>query len=316
MPRFSKWFKGLFRQPGYKFLSLMLALGTWLYVQGKEEVDAKIRASIDWSLPEGLLTTEPLPPTLTLSVSGSRSAVRRANRANVSVVVDMTQLGVGDHTIDFSAFPVKGLQSSISLVGYAPFSITRSFDEVSVRQIQLRPVTVGEAPSGYRSGRVELEPSVIEVRGPRGLVLQLEELRTLPIDISTYTSEVELEVELDLPRAVHPTVLRTPIRAHVHVEPIMARRTFEGVTVVVRRAGWFSQTAEVSVELEGPADLVRELKTEELTVLVHLPDTPKTARLQAELGPTEGLRVQVIHPDMERVNVIAIEPPVIGVVRR
>ena len=315
MHRLSQWFKGLFRQPGYKFLSLMLALGTWFYVQGKEEVDAKIRASIEWVEPEGLVTTEPLPRSLTLSVSGSRSAVRRANRANVQVLVDMTRVGVGDHTIDFSTFPVKGLPSSISLVGYAPFSITRLFDEVAVRQVRLSPVTVGEAPAGYRPGRVELDPSVIELRGPRGLVLELEELRTLPIDISTYTSDVEIEVELDLPRAVHPTA-RKPIQARIHVEPIMARRTFQGVTVVVRRAGWFSQTPDVSVELEGPADLVRELETEELTVLVHLPDPPKTARLQAELGPTEGLRVQVIHPDMERVDVIAIDPPLIGVLRR
>ena len=46
---------------GYKLLSALLACSIWLYVQGDEVADAKLKARLVWVLPTGLTTVEQLP---------------------------------------------------------------------------------------------------------------------------------------------------------------------------------------------------------------------------------------------------------------
>ena len=83
------WWSAIVANPWTKLLSFALATGTWLYVQGEEVHETRIKAQIAWTLPEDLVATEPLPTSATLTVNGKRSAARKARESAVRLVVDL-----------------------------------------------------------------------------------------------------------------------------------------------------------------------------------------------------------------------------------
>ena len=81
-----QWIQGLFALPHYKLMALTIALSGWLYVQSSETVEHKVRVGLAWKLPAGMVTTEPLPGSITVALSGSRSAVRQATGQNILLI--------------------------------------------------------------------------------------------------------------------------------------------------------------------------------------------------------------------------------------
>ena len=89
---------------------------------GFEEVqEARLMAQIAWNLPPDLLPEEPLPTSASLTVSGTRSAIRRARGAPVRVVVDLSEMGAGAHEVGLESAAAEGLPSGVEVAAVSPF---------------------------------------------------------------------------------------------------------------------------------------------------------------------------------------------------
>lgn len=299
--------------PWTKLASLLLAAAIWLYVQGEEIHEAKVKARISFVLPPDLLATEPLPMQATLTVRGTRAATRRAQDADVQVPVDLSGLGVGEHGLDLGSFPAQGLPQATEVLAVQPASIRFVLDEVAVRKVRVDPVLVGEPAEGFEIGEVVLEPSVVELSGPRGAMASLREVSTQPIDVSGLRSDVVREVALELPRNVVSDAL--PPLARIPVVSRRGRRELVEIPVDVRgRPDWRVEPAVVSLVLEGPAPTLAGIDPEDVSALVHLPDGPDRGRYEVRLGDAEGARLQIVQPG-EGVSVVSMSPEVLTVVR-
>lgn len=304
---------GIISNPFYKLLSLGIALTAWLYVQGGQLTDVRLRAALEWKLPPGLATTEPLPASVMLTVKGSRSATRRAQRADVRIIADLSEVDVGEHLVDFSSLDIDGLPPTVAVVGYAPSSARLVLDETTTRKVKVTSIKVGDPPRGYAVADVSVEPSVVEIRGPRIVLSDLVEVRTKPLDVSGLTGDAELPVELDLPWGLR-VVGGSWLRARVDVEPLVEARVYEAVPVTVRAEGWAPSHDEVQVTLQGPASQLQAIGADDIAVFVHLPDNPARSSYEASFGPKEGLRLSVVHRG-DDVSAVAVKPSVIQVVR-
>ena len=60
----------------YKVLAVLIAVGAWWYVQASDLDRTSLRVGVVWLEPDGLVTTEPLPQSVLLTVDGSRNALR------------------------------------------------------------------------------------------------------------------------------------------------------------------------------------------------------------------------------------------------
>ncbi len=302
--------------PGYKVLSLLLALTAWLYVQSDTVVETKLRVPVDWAVPDDLGAIEPLPGTATLKLRGTRSAMRRAEEASPRLVMDLAQLGLGAHTLELFPEAVQGLPVGVEAVEVSPSSLSLTLDERVNRRVPVVAEQVGEPAPGFRVEGIVLEPSVVEVRGPRAVIKTLESVSIVPVDVSGMAVDTIVDVQLQPPRAV---VLADEVnaRASVHVVPELEQRVFASVPVTVwRQPGWRADIDVVEITLEGPSGRVRDMTTEDVVAFVHLPDRPTRARYEATLGPERGLRVRVLHPGGDEVRVVSMEPMQVTVSQR
>ncbi len=301
--------------PGYKLISVFVAIGVWWYVQGDEVQDAKVKAPVAWTLPEGLITTEALPPSVTLSLRGTRSATRRAREASVHLPVDLSDIGVGEHSLEFASFVPVGIAPTIEVTGFSPSSVRFVVDEVAVRKVKVEPMWVGDPATGFTIEEVLVAPPVVEVSGPRSVVAGLREVRTQPIDVSGLAKDGVREVTLDVPRGVQ-TNSDAPLEARIRVAATLEERVISGVPVHVwGRHDWRPRTELAEITLQGPSASVRGVSQADVALFAHLPDEPDRARYEVPHGPSEGLRLRVLHPGGDDVRVVSVRPPRITVER-
>ncbi len=306
----------LIAHPAYKLLSVMLALTAWLYVQSNTVVESKLRIPVLWMVPDQLGTVEALPTMATLQLRGTRIAMRNANASAASLTMDLVQLGQGSHQLDLDPLGVRGLPAGVEVESVSPASLRVVLDELVNRRVPVLAEQVGEPAPGFRVEQITIDPSVVEVRGPRALLKGLDAVSITPLDVTGLAADAIVEVQVQPPRAVS-LAEDVHARASVRVVPELEQRVFASVPVEVwRQPDWRSEVDTVEVTLEGPTGLIREMTTEEVVAFVHLPDRPERASYEAALGPERGLRVRVLHPGGEEVRVLSMEPMQIPVVQR
>ncbi len=303
------------RNPAYKILSITVALMAWLYVQGTEVVETTIRARVVWNLPEELATADYLRNYVALTIGGPRNATRRAE--GVRIPINLQDIGPGEHSLDFSSFPVVGLPPNVQVLGITPSSDSFVLDEVARRKVrvEVEDSLVGELAPGWMIASMEITPPVVPIRGPRMVVEDITAVPTETVDISDASSDFERWVDLDLPRGVRH-VGEERVRVRVTLQPEETERTFSEVPVRVwNHQDWTPTTDAVEVVLEGPAAAMGELEEDHVAVFVHLPEDPTQVVYDASHGPREGLRLRVLHGGGEGIRVRSVTPDTVRVVR-
>lgn len=307
----SRWFSN----PWAKLLSVGLATVAWLYVQGEEVREERVKAQIAWTLPEELVSTEPLPTTASVTVRGTRAAVNKAHQAAVRLVVDASSFTEGEHSVDIDGIVADGLPSSVERLGVTPSSVRFVLDRLAVHSVRIQVVMVGDPAPGFAIVSTETDPTVVEVRGPRDAVSALREVPTRPIDVTGLDEDTELDVSLDLPRGVQRSS-QALVRARLTVRSQTEQRRIEAVPVFVwEQEGWRVQPDRVSVLLEGPTARLRELEVDRVAAFVHLPQTPDGDHFDVWFGPKAGVRLEVLHNGGDGVTAVATTPPSVAVDR-
>lgn len=303
--------------PLIKAGSLFVAILAWLYVQGGQVTEVKVRATVDWNriLPPGLATAEPLPQTVALSVKGSRSATRRAQRGEVSLTADLTKLKAGEHEIETASLEVRGMPPGVSVIGFVPPNVHLVLDEEIPRKVRVKPVTVGEPAEGFIVEKLAIEPTVVEVRGPRVVLSDLFEVPTHPIDVSRLTADLEEPVELDLPFAVE-RASGPEVRVRVDIEPVVERRSFDDVRLAVMDPAYKTTIQSVDLVLQGPAAAVRAISSDDVAALILLPEEAKATTFEVGYGPKDGARINIVYPSRDEVRVLSVKPPIVEVTRQ
>ncbi|MCA9494062.1 MAG: hypothetical protein KC621_29240 [Myxococcales bacterium] len=299
----------LVANPWQKVVSVLLAAAIWLYVQGEEVQEVRIATQIAWNLPADLLPDEPLPTSASLTVSGPRSAIRRARKSSLRVEIDLSEQSTGDHEVDLASSANVVLPPQIRLVAIAPSAVRVSLDEVAISRAEIEPTTVGEPAEGWEVSALTLDPRVVELRGARAVMSGLRDVVTRPIDLSGLAVSTTRPVTLDLPRGV-TLATNTVVSARIEVVSRVEERRFEDVPVYVwGDPSWRVSPPRISVLLQGPAVAVRSMGSEEVAAFVHLPDPPERDRYEAWLAEGAAVRVQVMHPGRDGVKVLSITPP-------
>lgn len=308
---------GMFvREWPFKLLALVVAVLAWLWVQSDEVYEDQVKASIHWTLAPGVVAVDPLPGSVAVRVRGTRGAIRRAERADIVMDADITDMGPGEHNLELDPFPVDGLPGALTVLGLAPSGVRFALDTVAERKVRVQPQVVGEPASGYAVDGVTLAPAVALVKGPAVVVDALTEVNTEPIDVSGLAGNATVPVQLDLPRGIQPGD-GTRYQADIAVLALNEERTFAAVPVHVwDDPRYRSVELTVQVQLQGPAAALDAMAPDDLVVLAHLPADPDRARYEVAWGPVDGPRLRVLHAAGPSVRVKAVEPSRVEVVGR
>lgn len=253
------------RNSQYKLLSVVVALTAWLWVQGDQVHEAKVKVPVVWEINQGLMAADQLPENVTLALRGTRAATRKAAEAGIRVRVDISESPVGPQKIEFVDFAPGDLPPGIEVTGYSPSRVAFFLDEVFTKRLAVKAQTVGEPAPGHKIAELKVTPQVIQVRGPRTVVAGLREVTTAGLDVSDMTDNGVRTVSLDLPRAVEMVDASIRLEASIAVVPVVEQRPLNAVPVFVwGRTDWVPSQAVISVTLEGPVDAMQDLTANQI----------------------------------------------------
>jgi YbbR domain-containing protein len=205
---------------GIKVISLLLAIGLWWVVARDPVSEIPVDVAVEFhGIPENLeITTENIPPAQ-VRVSGPERVIHRLRPSDVHLELDMSGARPGERTFDLTPHEVHQ-PYELDVVQIIPSQLRLNFDTRMTRTVDIHPRIVGTPMTGYRVGRVVLDPPVMTVSGPQQRVEAVDGATTDPIDISSNNAQTTFQTRAyvadPLVRVVHPG----PIHVTVMMEKI------------------------------------------------------------------------------------------------
>ena len=299
---------------GYKAASLLFAVLVWVGVQSQHRVEERARATVRWTLPEGMAFVEPPIEVVTLTLEGVQALVRTVPQRALTMEVDLQKASAGDVSVDLGQRPVSGLPEQINVISVSPAQLRLTLDRLLKRRVPVTPATVGKVAEGYRVVALTVTPDRAELEGAATLLRSMDSVPSGEADIGGLRDDQDIEVGLGLRKGLVATKIGRYV-VHVDVEPIIIERRFDFVPVVVQSAGWSSTTPAVSLVLTGPQEAVTAVAADAVTVLVTVPAARTGNSAEARRSRGEGVRYEVVHGAGEAVRVVSVEPPTLKRVR-
>jgi hypothetical protein len=209
-----------------KLLSLLLAVGLWLFVASAERTEITLTVPIEYVGLDGPLTLDgPRRESADVQLQATRWTAERVSPGSVRVRVDLGALREGDNLIHLLPDSVE-TPVGVRVTRVTPAWTTVRAGRPQVRTVQVLPQLQGRPAANHVLGPVVVAPTTVQIKGPRTTIEARSVVETRPVDVSGRREPMTQTVELALPDSVS----------------VVDRRTVD-VTVDIRPEGAMQQRA-------------------------------------------------------------------------
>ena len=202
--------------PGWKLLSLAIALAVWGVVANEPELATFTTAGIEYkNLPEDLeISSEPVS-TVKLELRGPSGQLRGvSDGASPEVILDMSDVRVGERTFPIGDGNVR-LVRGVQLVRAIPSLVRIRFERHAQRTVKVTPRFHDR--DGYEVADYTVNPDSVAVAGPASHIAQIETVVTDTVNVPGRAGAFEYPVNtfLDDPYVRFPDVSRVVVTVTV-----------------------------------------------------------------------------------------------------
>jgi len=181
------WFRSLFFENlGLKLVSLIVAVGFYAFIHGSERAQRTFQVSVVVLMPadsaQRQLLTQ-LPTEISVTLLGARSQLDSMRSETLGAV--QLDLRTGQEQTLFIEPSMLDVPPGMTVENVYPSKLELRWDDVIVRQIPVQVSRTGDPAEGYTvKGSTQIEPEVVNARGPRSIIDVIQYARTVPFDIS------------------------------------------------------------------------------------------------------------------------------------
>jgi YbbR domain-containing protein len=190
--------KILFSNMCVKILSVVLALSMWVYVTYRGQSEMAIDSSIGFkNVPKGLELLRASAKTATLNLRGHERLLKSLRPMDIGVVIDLSNAKRGETTyyLDKNTVVVPG---TVDVLRVEPTSVRVVLDESMVKTLPVKASIIGAPEKGFRITSIDIKPSSVTVEGARTELARIAVLRTEPIDVAGFDSDIKETVRLNI----------------------------------------------------------------------------------------------------------------------
>jgi YbbR domain-containing protein len=299
-------YDALFENLSLKLLSLLCAIGFFVFIRGSERAELRFEVGVAHSDPPDsvrrILVKEP-PTEISVTLRGPRAQLETLQRDLGTLTLDFST-GY-ESVVELKASMLPNLPPGVEVVQMFPSRIDVRWDDVISREIPVQLSVVGQPADGHMiSGAVSSVPVNVTATGPRTVVDLLQTARAAAFDISGVTAGNEEQVlALDLPpQGVEYDVQSVRAFAHIVVEEKTV--PFKAVRVeVVGAPAATTRPETVTVKVKGAGSAVSSIEADQIVPRVELPqdiDLKKHGSLMAKVL----LSIQDVEVDVEPKEVL------------
>jgi hypothetical protein len=259
-----------------KLLSFGFALGFYTFMHGAQDAQRTFQVEVVARTPPettGPLLMAGLPPIVKVTVRGPHA-----------LLDDTRPEDLGALQLDLRTGKIERMELDPALIHTPPGLHAEQieppildfrWEDLTVREIPIQASLTGQPAAGYVvKSAPEVDPPVVHARGPRSLVQVIQVVRADPFDVTGLSAEgTTAPRSLALDRPPHRVTFDVPtaqVKVTVGREEI--DRLFSKIPVQVVGAGRAaSQPSEVDVRVQGPPEIVRALRPDQIIPTVDLP---------------------------------------------
>lgn len=273
-----------------KVTALVLAALLWAVTEAEEPTTQLVPVNLAVAPPEGRVLSFRIPPVQALYAGSSRELIKLfASPPTIRVQLPDTISGASYSLALSTDDLILGRDADVQAQDVQPRTINLILDDVASRTVPVIPLVSIRPDSGFAVfGGVAVIPASVAITGPRGIVEQIDTLRTIPIELTRVTAPIRRGVEID-------TTSLGVVRLSRHSVVILAEvgriseRVVMGVPVRIRGQrgiSWTSEPPAVTVTLSGPANRLAALTRDSIQVIASPQGNgaPETVRLRVS-GP-------------------------------
>jgi YbbR domain-containing protein len=277
-------------------------------------VHKQVSVQVDTGVvPSGLQPGTPILSASTVDVFGAASIVRRVAYADAQVRIDASGLDVSQD-VDLVAHDAS--DAVVDNVQFDPRTVHVAMlvgSQLRTETVPVKPSVVGSPAAGYYISSIDVDPSVVSVRGQADALALLQGFAsTKPISVAGATGDISAKVALDLPSGVTAADQST-IAVVVHLKtPDSTRSVSVGIVPDGARSDriYSLSTPSVIVTLGGATAALNAFDTSTLvgTVSVGALDVG-THTVTITISPPPGIKVLAINPSQITVTVSSVPTP-------
>lgn len=255
------WLRGAFTAHlGFKLLALLLTLTVLLLVgSSDEEREISVRVGVAYVLPQGKVLVSERVDEVRVQIKGPWRRIKRFDERELDqITLDVSKSRGGEVAITPDLVRVP---EGLKVTSITPHAARVAFEDKIEKEVEVLPVIAGRPAHGYAvvAGAVHANPAKVVVRGPRGVVSAMSQVRTQDIAVDGRSRALVAEVTLLPPEGVD-----VDWKGTVEVDvPIAGRWLGTLAVAVVVDGGDAARLAadprEVEVELTGAREAIDRL---------------------------------------------------------
>ncbi|MDH3346074.1 MAG: CdaR family protein [Kiritimatiellaceae bacterium] len=293
-----------------KLICLVLAFVVWQVIRentSKEVVVSDIPVVIRTG--NGHAVLDQSTDVVSVRFRGSRDDIQFLSRDQVAIEIDLTKRTESlRHDMKLSPRYVRA-PSRAHAVDFSPSDVVVTLDREVERVLPVKAAFSGQLPESIQLGNAVCDPASIRIRGAEQKLLELEEIRTVPVRLdgryNSFPTHVAVAVD-------EQSWTASPDRVTVNVELVEqseSRQIEQAVVHMLRGSGDLRLMTvvpeRVAIMLKGNAQRVETLEAQDMFVYVDcsaLTD-PGSYDLPVRVDSPEGVQVDQVAPSMVKVTV-------------
>lgn len=287
-----------------KLLALLIVTVIWFSVAGQMRPASPVtipNVDVEFTnLPPQLAVTSSSESQVKLRVQGPEDVLRELRIAastrsgDLAAFADLSAFREGG--VQIARLQVRGLPEGVTLSEIEPATVRVTLDPMATELVKVEPRLVGSVPDGYKLTRAYVVPEYVTIRGPQGVLEEIDDVSTTTVSLNNRTESFERPVEIDITGA--DITVEDSVVIHVQIEEDYGTREF--TVPVTASGGGQVEPASVTVRLRGPFPALNQIRPSDIAAVA----VPSGDAARQTLAP----QIQVTGPAAPRVEVESVRP--------
>lgn len=269
---------------GLKVISLVLAVGTWYYAVGEENIEVMrvIPLKIQMSSTQ-MTVAEISAKAVQVTLSAPRALIVNLASQDIQAVhkIGSEIKTAGEYSFRLEPAEISVPSFQIRVIKIVPETMTVKLDELIVQKLEIQPDFVGEPAVGYKllAEDLRMDPNAILTKGPKGVLEKMKSAKTAPIDLVGRIRSFYRTVEVKLPPGVK-SMSESLVNVYIPIREEFGEKELKDVPVRILRSSAASGVADlnpdkVTLVLKGSKLSLEKLTPETFLAYVDLADLKK-----------------------------------------
>jgi hypothetical protein len=181
----------------------------------------------------GVVPSGDYPSHVKISVRGHPEDIATIKKNDLSAYLDLNNCSK-DGTVKLPVLVKLSAQAMLIdplEVRVSPESVTLDVEEQIAGFAPVSALIQGEPAHGYQAGSITVEPSQVEITGPRSLVENCTRLQTAPVSLQDAVSPVTMSVPVENTGSFLSLTEVNEVSVTVSIIPIQTTKSFPSMTV-------------------------------------------------------------------------------------